>query len=221
MPLIVTATDTEVGKTVVSAILLTRYAAELPLAYWKPIASGARDERDTETVGTLADERVEILPETFLFQEPLSPHLAARLDGKRVESDQIVDQLARLREESSERGLVIEGIGGLLVPLTDEGEMLSDLFVTLRLPLLVVARSTLGTLNHTLLTLEALRRRDLEVAGVVLVGPPNEENRKAIESMGQVRIVAEVPLLETLDRDSVARVARDFDDDAHLRRFLP
>ena len=220
MSLVVTATDTEVGKTVVSAILLRRYAAA-GLTYWKPVATGSKDDRDRDTVRELSSDlaSTQVLDETYLFREPLSPHLAARLDGARVDPDFLVREFRRLQATHGP-GLVVEGIGGLLVPLVDDGPLLSELFHQLGLPVLIVARSGLGTINHTLLTLEAARRRDLTVLGVVLVGPPNAENRAAIEAWGDVAVVAEVPWLEKVDRPSVAAAARDFDPDGTLDSFL-
>jgi malonyl-CoA O-methyltransferase len=105
------------------------------------------------------------------------------------------------------------------VPLTDDGYLLADLLVAAGLPCLLVARSTLGTINHTLLSLEALRARDLAVAGVVLVGPFNPANRRAIERLGRVAVVAEIPPL-TLDRAGIAAAARDFDPEGQLWRSL-
>ncbi len=216
MSLVVTATDTEVGKTVVSALLLRRYAAA-PLAYWKPVATGSKDDRDRDTVRALTSDlaNLRVLDETYRFREPLSPHLAARLEDARVDPEHLVREHQRL-EAIHGPGLVVEGIGGLLVPLADGGPLLSELFRRLGLPLVIVARSGLGTINHTLLTLEAARRRGLEVLGVVLVGPPNAENRAAIEAWGDVSVVAEVPWLDEVDRPSLAAAARTFDPDGVL-----
>jgi dethiobiotin synthase len=224
MSLVVTATDTEVGKTIISALILERFGGNHHLAYWKPVASGARDDRDTHTVRQLVGKeigkKIEILAETYLFQEPLSPHLAARLEGKNIDRSKILGTHQHLVAEVPHRQLVIEGVGGLLVPLNEEGYLLADLFVDLDLPLLVVARSTLGTLNHTLLTLEAIRRRGLKVAGVVLNGPRNEENRHAIEKFGEVEVLFEVEPLDTLDRPSITKAARGFDIEGRLEIFL-
>lgn len=218
MSLWVVGTDTEVGKTIISAMIVARYRTDHTVAYWKPVATGSRDERDTVTVAELCPGAT-ILPETHLFREPLSPHLAARLDGGRADPDAILEAYDRHRADAAERDLVIEGAGGVLVPLTDDGDMLIDLLPRFDLPVVVVARSTLGTINHSLLTLEALRRRDLDVAGVVLNGPPNLENRKAIERFGNVDILAEVPHLDPLDATALGRSAtEDFDTAGRLAR---
>ena len=118
--------------------------------------------------------------EGYLFREPLSPHLAARLEGAAIDPDHLLAELARHRAESPGRALVVEGAGGLLVPLTGD-LLLIDLLAAAGLPCLLVALAGLGTINHTLLSLEALRRRGLEVAGVVMNGPPDPENGAAIE----------------------------------------
>lgn len=207
MSLAVVGTGTEVGKTVVSAVFLARYPNA---AYWKPVATGSRDGRDVEEVARLVPSTVEVLPETYLFREPLSPHLAARLDGASIDPAHLLAELSRHRAERPERALVVEGAGGLLVPLTD-ADLLIDFFAAAHLPCLLVALSGLGTINHTLLSLEALRARDMEIAGVVLNGPPNPENRAAIERFGKVAVIAEILPLPSLDPATVARAAEGFD----------
>jgi malonyl-CoA O-methyltransferase len=216
----VVGTDTGVGKTVVSALLAAAWASREPVAYWKPVATGGYPgdpDRDAAIVGRLLGPEVQVLPETYLFPDPLSPHLAARLVGATIEPARLLAELASHR--AGGRALVVEGVGGLLVPLTDDGYLLADLLVAARLPCLLVARSTLGTINHTLLSLEALRARDLAVAGAVLVGPFNPANRRAIERLGRVAVVAEIPPL-TLDRAGIAAAARDFDPEGRLWRSL-
>lgn len=214
----VTGTDTGVGKTFLCAAILRRYAKEMPLAYWKPIQTGTLKADDTRTVHDLAglDGRV-LLGEGLRFRAPVSPHLAARLEGRRIEGRALQDRAQRLDRS---RSWIVEGAGGLLVPLNGR-EMMADLALSLKLPLLIVARSTLGTINHTLLTLEAARRRGLGVAGVVLIGRPNPANRKAVERYGRTPVLEEVPRLGTLSRASFRRYAdRLFDRAGRLRAFL-
>jgi malonyl-CoA O-methyltransferase len=226
--LAVVGTDTEVGKTVVAAVLAASWANSWaegnPVAYWKPVATGGYPgdpDRDAATAARLLGPGVEILPETYLFPDPLSPHLAARLAGAAIDPARVLADLDRHRSEGvvHDRALVVEGVGGVLVPFTDEGYLLADFLVEARLPCLLVARSTLGTINHTLLSLEALRARSLQVAGVVLDGPPNPENRRAIERLGRVTVIAEVPPL-TLDHAGIAAAARAFDPEGRLWRLL-
>lgn len=218
MSLWVVATGTEVGKTVISALLMARYGRGGRLAYWKPVASGSRDERDTETVAALCPG-AKILPESYLFEEPLSPHLAARLEGRSVDPRRLVEDY---RKHAATPGLpmVIEGVGGVLVPLRDGGPLLIDLLADIPAPCLVVAQSTLGTINHTLLTLEALRQRRLPIAGVVLNGPRNVENRRAIEAFGAIEVIDEVELLDPLDAESLQGAAAHFDLDGRLGKYF-
>lgn len=221
MSLALVGTDTNVGKTVASAAILTRYV-DLALAYWKPIATGSIEGRDTEEVARLAPASVEVLPEEYLFREPVSPHLAALREGRTIDFEGLVERGKSLQART-DCGLLVEGAGGALVPLgplAERGPLLVDLFVALDLPCLVVARSTLGTINHTLLTLEALRARGLEVAGVLMVGPPNDENRRAIEMLGGVEMLGELPFVDPLDRETLAKVAQGIDRDSRLRRYL-
>src|SRR5580693_2890777 len=217
MSLAITATGTEVGKTVVSALLLARYGGSAPLAYWKPVATGARDGRDTVEVERRAGCWGEVLPESYLFPEPVSPHLAARLAGSAISPGEILAACKRLRRTG--RTLVIEGVGGLLVPLDDAGTLVADLLAAARLPALVVAHAGLGPINHTLLTLEAMRTRGIEPFAVVLSGPPNPENRRAVERCGRVPVL-ELSPLSPLDRATLERAAADFDPGALLARWL-
>jgi dethiobiotin synthetase len=217
--LFVTGTDTGVGKTVVSALLLARFAREMPLAYWKPVATGAADERDRRTIEALVPGAV-TAAEAYLFADPVSPHLAARREGIPIEPARVAARLAELDAVLPGRGWVVEGAGGALVPIDEQGTSMADLAALLRLPVLLVARTALGTINHTLLSLEALARREVAVAGVVLCGAPDADNREAIERFGAVEVVAEVPLLGALDAATVAAAAVDLDPAGALRPWL-
>ncbi len=181
----VSGTDTDVGKTVVSALVTLGLGAR----YWKPVQSGTLEGWDRERVQAwtgLPDDHFR--PETYALREPLSPHAAAALDGVRIDLDAFV------LPPSDGRPLVVEGAGGLLVPLNEEA-LVIDLIDRLQLPVLLVARSGLGTINHTLLSLAALRSRQLPILGVVLNGPRHPGNRAAIETYGQVSVLAELELL--------------------------
>ena len=192
----VTGTDTGIGKTLVSACLVRAWDA----AYWKPVQTGAAgpDSDDTATVARLTG--MSLVPPRHTLQAPLSPAAAAAAEGVRL-------ALEDFALPAAARPLVVEGAGGVLVPLSDR-HLMTDLMARLGLPVVVVARSTLGTINHSLLTLEALRARGLAVVGVILNGPPDAGNRAAIESHGRVRVVAEIPLLAAEpDAAAVARLA--------------
>lgn len=189
----VTGTDTGVGKTVVSACLALAWRA----GYWKPVQTGmVTGDDDTDTVVTLAAlPAAHVYAPVYALQAPLSPHAAAELEGIGITLDAIT-------LPQTPHPLVVEGAGGLFVPLNDRDFMI-DLMAKLALPVLLVARSTLGTINHTLLSLAALRSRGLAIAGVVLNGPPNAGNRTAIERFGHVRVLAELPRVDPLDGAAV------------------
>jgi dethiobiotin synthase len=199
--LFVTGTDTGVGKTVAAAALLHRYRDRLPLRYWKPIQTGIEQDDDTAEVARLgACGPQEILASGVRLERPVSPHLAARLSGRPIDLDALVG-LVRAEPESSR--WIVEGAGGALVPVNDSANM-ADLMTRLALPVVVVARTALGTINHTLLTLEALRRRAIQIAGVIMVGVPNADNRHAIERYGHVHVLGEMPQIEPLTADRLA-----------------
>jgi malonyl-CoA O-methyltransferase len=195
----VTGTDTDVGKTVVSAWLVRALDAD----YWKPVQAGLDGETDSDVVLRLAGlAPARIHASAYRLEAPLSPHEAARREGVRID-------LSRFELPASPRPIVVEGAGGLLVPLNDRA-LIADLIARLGLPAVLVARSTLGTINHTLLSLEALRARRIPCLGVVINGPPNAANRKAIETYGRAHILAELPRLEPLDETAIAEAARRF-----------
>jgi dethiobiotin synthetase len=204
----VTGTDTNVGKTVVSAALLARYRAEAPLRYWKPIQTGIEHDDDSREVMRLsaASER-EVRNGGVRLPRPVSPHLAARLAGTRITVRSLVEHV----DSDEETRWIVEGAGGVLVPI-NERETMADLIGALDLPVLVAARSTLGTINHTLMTIEVLRRRMLRVAGVVMVGEPNDENRLAIEKYGAAEVIAQMPRFDPLTPQALEQwVQADFD----------
>ena len=196
----IAGTDTDVGKTLVSAWLLT----QLEGTYWKPIQAGTVPTTDSATVQRLAQLPVSrVLPEAYLLPKPMAPHEAARRAN-------IAMDMEKLRLPPHDGLVVVEGAGGLMVPIAD-GAYMIDLADSLDLPIILVARSTLGTINHTLLSLEAIRRRGLPLAGVVISGPESPHNRAAIERFGQVEVIAEIPFLETVSRDTLKAVAPELD----------
>lgn len=187
MHLFISGTDTGIGKTIVASLL----AARLNKKYWKPIQSGLQEASDTERAAEfLGKDRV--LPEVYRLSEPLSPHLAARIDGVEIRAEAILERLRAVEDP-----LIVEGAGGLLVPI-NQNQLIIDLMRAMACPCVLVARSTLGTINHTLLSLEAMRSRKIPIAGVILNGPPNPENRRAIECYGDVPVIGELPWLEQI-----------------------
>ncbi len=195
----ITGTDTGVGKTVVSALL----CAALDAIYWKPIQTGTREGTDRKTVMRLAQlPRTRTFPETYRFAPPVSPHLAAWRAGVRIELRKI-----RVPQIAPGEKLVVEGAGGALVPINGT-QLMTDLMKQLRMPVLLVARTSLGTINHTLLSLAALRAARLELCGVIMVGKPDRENQKAIEHYGNVEVVGVTPWLKKINRSALLEVFR-------------
>ena len=198
--LFITGTGTGVGKTVVAAALMHRFRSIAPLRYWKPVQTGIEQDDDTATVRFLGGcNDNELLCEGIRLPGVVSPHLAAERSQMRLS---IADLTNLVPDCCSLTRWIIEGAGGVLVPL-NESELMIDLMVQLQLPILVVARSELGTINHTLLTLEALRRRALQVIGVVMVGVCNSSNRHAIEHYGDVAVVGELPHMPIFTPDTL------------------
>jgi dethiobiotin synthetase len=202
----VTGTDTEVGKSVVAAAVCAALAARGErVAAFKPVVTGLDDQpgefgHDHELLASVANARQapeEVAP--YRFGPPLSPHFASELGGERIEPAELLEA-ARAHEL-----LVCEGVGGLLVPITT-GYLVRDLALDLELPVVVAARTGLGTINHTLLTVEAARTAGLSVAGVVMTPWPTEpaqmerSNRETVERLSGVQVSG----LPPTDRDGLA-----------------
>ncbi len=188
--LVVTGTDTGIGKTVVAAMLVLA----LDAFYWKPIQSGLTDGTDTNTVATLTGVSVaRLLTEAYSLREPLSPHRAAELDGVVIDPARLA--LPVIPPGSS---LIVEGAGGVLVPVT-RSLLQIELFARWQAPVVVVARTALGTINHTLLSIEALRARDIPVQGIVFVGDENSDTQRTIGEFSGAKVLGRVPILKYLD----------------------
>lgn len=200
----ITGTDTGIGKTTVAALL----CAALNGMYWKPIQTGVRGREDAasdrRTVMRLAGiPASRTIPETFIFKPPVSPHLAAQRAGVRIDLGAV-----KLPRIAPNENLIVEGAGGVLVPI-NKRETMADLMRRLKLPVLLVARTALGTINHTLLSVAALRAARLKVHGVIMVGPRDRlENREAIERYGDVRVLGYLPWMKKLDRGSLLSAFR-------------
>ena len=198
--IIVTGTDTGIGKTVFAAGL----AGALDGVYWKPIQAGVEEETDRATVlrlSGLSPER--ILPEAYLLRTPASPHLAAERDGIVIDPDALV-------LPDIDRPLVVEGAGGLMVPLNRKVTYV-DLMARWNARVVVCARTTLGTINHSLLSVEALRNRGIAIAGIAFIGDENQESERIIAELGQVRHLGRLPYLDPLTGPSLrAAFARHF-----------
>jgi dethiobiotin synthase len=189
---IVSGTDTGIGKTTVAAMLVLA----LDALYWKPIQSGTQDGTDTQRVRALTllpDDR--FLPERYVLLQPLSPHRAAELDGVAIEPETLMVPAAA-------RTLIVEGAGGLMVPITRRVLQI-DLFADWGLPIILCARTALGTINHTLLSIEALRSRRLQLHGLIFVGNDNADNVRTIAEFSGARVLGHVPQLQSIDRGAL------------------
>jgi len=216
--LFITGTGTGVGKTVVAAAVMYRFRAMASLCYWKPVQTGIEQDDDTAVVRCLGacNER-ELFCDGIRLAGPVSPHLAAELSEMRID---IPELMQRIGNAPLSTQWIIEGAGGVLVPL-NESELMIDLMVHLQLPVLVVSRAELGTINHTLLTLEALRGRGIQVAGVVMVGVRNSSNRKAIEHYGNIQVLGEMPNIPVLTPDALRLwAASELDPSGVLQSYL-
>ena len=192
--IIVTGTDTDVGKTVFAGAL----AAAMRAHYWKPIQSGLDDGGDAASVMALGVPERRILPEAYRLTTPCSPHRAAELDGVEIDPD----RLAPMRAPSP---LVVEGAGGALVPVT-RALLYADLFARWSHPVVIVARTGLGTINHSLLTIEALRARNVPILGIAFNGDPEEDSEATITALGRVKRLGRLPRLAPLTTETL-RVA--------------
>ncbi|MBH5398968.1 ATP-dependent dethiobiotin synthetase BioD [Bradyrhizobium sp. CNPSo 4010] len=197
--IVVTGTDTGVGKTIFSAGL----AGLLGANYWKPVQAGLEHETDSECIrrlGGLSSDR--IVPELYRLRTPASPHYAAEIDGVRIDTETL-----RL-PDSGERQLVIEGAGGLMVPLTAR-TLYIDIFERWQLPVVLCARTGLGTINHSLLSIEALRKRQIRILGIAFIGERNAETESAICEIGRVRWLGRLPWLVPLTDDRLRAAFKD------------
>lgn len=184
---IITGTDTDVGKTIFAAAL----THALEGVYWKPLQSGTVDGTDRARVEVLLAGKGCTLPETYLFKEPLSPHRAAEIDGVSIDLNTLVPP-------SVDLPLIIEGAGGLCVPVTRE-LLYIDLFKKWKLPVVLCARTRLGTINHTLLSVEALRQRGIPLHGIVFIGEEMPDTQHTIADFTGAKILGRLPFIENLD----------------------
>jgi dethiobiotin synthetase len=200
---IITGTDTDVGKTVVSAVLM----AGLKARYWKPVQSGVNPDglTDTQTVQKLTGLSDDMfLPEHYIFTQPLSPHRAAEIDGKIIDPLSVIANLKNFQSDAT-IPLLIEGAGGLMVPMTRDMLQI-DFFAKMECPVILVARTQLGTINHTLLSVEALRAREIPLAGIVFNGPDMPDTIRTIAEFSGARILGHIPVLADISKNHLQHV---------------
>jgi dethiobiotin synthetase len=185
---VVTGTDTGIGKTIFSAAL----AQATGTPYWKPIQSGLEDETDSEVVARLAS--VPIRPEAYRLVTPASPHLAAEIDDVNIDVETLVPPPG---------DLIVEGAGGALVPVT-RTTLYADLFAKWQVPVIVCARTALGTINHSLLTIEALKARGVPIHGLAFLGDAVEDSEAIIADISGVRRLGRLPVIDPLTPETLA-----------------
>ena len=191
--IVVTATGTDIGKTVFAAAL----TAALDGCYWKPVQAGLDEGSDLERVGRLSGLPAErLLPEAYRLTTPCSPHRAAEIDGVTIDID-------ALDPPPCDRPLVIEGAGGVLVPFTRQATF-ADVMARWRLPVVLVAATSLGTISHSLAAIEALRTRKVDIRGVAFVGDAMEDSEMTIAEMGRVKRLGRLPMLDPLEPTALA-----------------
>ncbi|MBE7177629.1 MAG: dethiobiotin synthase [Mucilaginibacter polytrichastri] len=196
----VSGIGTEIGKTIVSSVLVEKLKAD----YWKPVQSGDLENSDTDKVKRLiSNTSSRFHAETYRLTQPFSPHKSARLDGISINLD-------AFRIPDTQNHLVIEGAGGLMVPLNDRNLMI-DLIRKLDVEVILVSRHYLGSINHTLLSVEALRQRGIRLKGLIISGDRDPDSEAAIVKIGKVDVLGCVPRLPEINAENIAAAARTLD----------
>ena len=189
---IICGTDTDIGKTLISSF----FVKGLNSFYWKPIQSGIELQTDSQTVEKLAQvSKEKIIKEAYVFTKPLSPHWAAEIDQKIINFD-------KLRLPKVQDSLIVETAGGLMVPIT-RNFLQIDQIKQWGLPVILVCKSSLGTLNHTLLSIEALKRRNIEIFGLVVNGEKHLDNPKTLVDFSGIPLIAEFPYIPKVDSNNL------------------
>ncbi len=197
---IICGTDTDIGKTLISSF----FVKGLNSFYWKPIQSGIESQTDSQTVEKLAQiSKEKIIKEAYVFTKPLSPHWAAEIDQKTVNFD-------KLRLPKVQDSLIVETAGGLMVPIT-RNFLQIDQIKQWNLPVILVCKSSLGTLNHTLLSIEALERRNIEILGLVVNGEKHLDNPKTLVDFSGIPLIAEFPYIKKIDSNNLDILWKELD----------
>ncbi|MFN8259903.1 MAG: dethiobiotin synthase [Chitinophagales bacterium] len=200
----VTGIGTGIGKTLVSAVLVEALKAD----YWKPVQSGGLDFTDADFIKEYAIHHQTLHPEEYVFSEPVSPHLAAKLDNKNID-------IQHFKLPELNNYLIVEGAGGLLVPLSEK-YLIKDLIIKLQLPVIVVSMNYLGSINHTLLTIEALKQHKIPIAGIIFNGEANIESENYILNYTGIKLLGKIPKADTMSKGFIVQQA-----DAIRKNLLP
>lgn len=194
--LFISGIGTDVGKTMVAACL----CEALQFDYWKPVQAGLESPTDSEKVRSLVtNSKTVVHPEAYRLNSPMSPHAAAEIDGVDIGLDKI-------KLPSIVNGLIIEGAGGLLVPLNRK-QTIADLIAHLNAELILVSRNYLGSINHTLMSIDAARSHGLNILGLIYSGPENKKSEEAIESISGVKVLGRIPEFREMNASAISRAA--------------
>ena len=197
---IICGTDTDIGKTLISSF----FVKGLNSFYWKPIQSGIESQTDSQTVEKLAQvSKEKIIKEAYVFTKPLSPHWAAEIDQKTINFD-------KLRLPKVQGSLIVETAGGLMVPIT-RNFLQIDQIKKWNLPVILVCKSSLGTLNHTLLSIEALKSRNIEILGLVVNGKKHLDNPKTLVEFSGMPLITEFPHIKKIDSNNFDILWKELD----------
>ena len=200
--LFVTGIGTDVGKTVISAILCEALQAD----YWKPVQTGTYYGTDSDKIKKyISNTRTQIHPETYCLKHYMSPHAAAEMEGVNIE-------LGTIKAPETNNTLIIEGAGGLMVPLNHKKELIIDLIQQLDAETVVVIQNYMGSINHSLLTLEVLKQRNMKVAGVIINGPPHQLSHDIIMEYCGQRLLGKVGKENVMDKKVITKYAEEFKD---------
>ena len=194
----VTGIGTEVGKTITSAVITQALKAD----YWKPVQAGELDDSDRMKVEALIDnDRSKFHPEAYRLNQPMSPHAAAERDGVKID-------ISSIKMPHTDNHLVIEGAGGLLVPLNDKDTIL-NLIETLNCEVILVSRHYLGSINHTLMSIKLLKQRNIRIKGILFNGKENKDTESIITKMGGIKVLGRIDELENLNISVINSIAQD------------
>lgn len=192
----ITGIGTNVGKTVVSALLTEAWKCD----YWKPIQSGDLMNSDTMKVKSLVSNSTSVFhEERYKLNEPLSPHASAKIDKTKI-------SISDFQLPKTNNNLIVEGAGGLMVPINHDGDLIIDLIAHLNIPVILVSQNYLGSINHTLLSIKELEHRKIPLEGIVFNGDRNIETESIIEKISKKKTLFNIPQLKEIDKKSISKI---------------
>ncbi|MDB5119956.1 MAG: dethiobiotin synthase [Sphingobacteriales bacterium] len=201
-PIFITGISTGIGKTITSAVLVEKLKAD----YWKPIQSGDLNDSDTLKVKSLVSNKTSFFyPEAYRLTQPYSPHKSAELDGVRINLDNFV-------VPKTSNHLIIEGAGGLMVPLNDK-DLVVDLIIKFEAEVILVVQHYLGSINHTLLSIELLNARNINLKGIIYNGIRDEHSEKAILNFSKSLTLGRINNFDILNRETIIAAGSSIDID--------